>query len=224
MILPYYYDQALINMKIQIDQLNQKLDPAKLMVVTKRRNADEVYMVIQAGAKYLGENRVQEVLAKYSPELMEAISLAGAEIHFIGKLQTNKVKALLPYIHAIHSVDSLKLAQKIHREAEALGRIIPIYLQINATREPQKLGFLPEDFRSNIEEICKLSSVSVSGLMCMGKEGNPEESRMAFRLCRELANEYNLEACSMGMSADYQIALAEGSTMVRIGRNIFAEI
>lgn len=193
------------------------------MVVTKGRSADEVYGVVQAGAKYLGENRVQEVLAKYSPDLMEAISLAGAENHFIGKLQTNKVKALLPYVHAIHSVDSLKLAQKIHREAESLGRIIPIYLQINATREPQKSGFSPEDLRANIEDICKLESVFVSGLMCMGKEGDPEETRMAFRLCRELANEYDLEACSMGMSADYPIALTEGSTMVRIGRKIFED-
>lgn len=210
-------------MRTQIDQLKQELDPAKLMVVTKGRSADEVFEVVQAGAKYLGENRVQEVLAKYSPELMGAVSLAGAEIHFIGKLQTNKVKALLPYVHAIHSVDSLKLTQKIHREAESLGRIIPIYLQINATHEPQKSGFSPEDLRANIEDICKLGSVFVSGLMCMGKEGDPEETRMAFRLCRELANEYDLEACSMGMSADYPIALTEGSTMVRIGRKLFED-
>lgn len=210
-------------MKAQIDQLKQELAPVKLMVVTKRRSADEVYNVVQAGAEYLGENRVQEVLEKYSPDLMEAISLAGTENHFIGKLQTNKVKALLPYIHAIQSVDSLKLAQKIHKEAESLGRIIPIYLQINATGEAQKSGFSPDDLRSNIEAICKLGSVFVSGLMCMGKEGDPEETRRAFQLCRELANEHDLEACSMGMSADYPIALTEGSTMVRIGRKIFED-
>lgn len=214
---------TLINMRTRIDQLKQELSPAKLMVVTKGRSADEVYKAVQAGAEYLGENRVQEVLAKYSPDLIEAISLAGAEIHFIGKLQTNKVKALLPYIHAIHSVDSLKLAQKIHREAESLERVIPIYLQVNLTREPQKSGFSPEDLRSNIEDICKLGSVFVSGLMCMGKEGDSEETRMAFQLCRGLANEYDLEGCSMGMSADYPIALTEGSTMVRIGRKIFED-
>lgn len=208
-------------MRTRIDQLKQEVYPAKLMAVTKGRSADEVYKAVQAGAEYLGENRVQEILTKYSPELMEAISLAGAEMHFIGKLQTNKVKALLPYIRVIHSVDSLKLAQKIHGEAESLGRIIPIYLQINATREPQKSGFSPEDLRSNIEDIRKLKSVSVSGLMCMGKAGDPEETRIAFRLCHELANEYDLEGCSMGMSADYPIALTEGSTMVRIGRGIF---
>lgn len=193
------------------------------MVVTKGRSANEVFKAVQAGAEYLGENRVQEVLAKYSPGLMEAISLAGAEINFIGKLQTNKVKALFPYIHAIHSVDSLKLAQKINREAESLGRIIPIYLQVNLTREPQKSGFSPEALRANIDDIRKLKSVSVFGLMCMGKAGDPEETRKAFRLCRELANEYDLEGCSMGMSADYPIALTEGSTMVRIGRKIFED-
>jgi PLP dependent protein len=211
-------------MRSQIDQLKGEVYPAKLMVVTKGRMADEVYKVVQAGAEYLGENRVQEVLTKYSPELMEAISLDGAEIHFIGKLQTNKVKALLPSIHAIHSVDSLKLAQKIDREAEALGRIIPIYLQINATREAQKSGFSPEDLRSNIEAIGRLKSVTVSGLMCMGKKGDPEETRRAFHLCRELANEYDLEGCSMGMSEDFPIALTEGSTFVRIGRRIFIEV
>ncbi|MFA6024431.1 MAG: YggS family pyridoxal phosphate-dependent enzyme [Candidatus Gracilibacteria bacterium] len=208
-------------MNTRIDSLKQEVAPAKLMVVTKGRSAEEVYRVVQAGAQYLGENRVQEVLAKYSPDLMEALALAGAENHFIGKLQTNKVKALLPYIHAIHSVDSLKLAQKIHKEAESLGRIIPVYLQVNATGEAQKSGFSPEVLRAHIEEIRKLRFISVVGLMCMGKEGDPEETRKAFRLCRQLANEYELEGCSMGMSADYPIALSEGSTMVRIGRRVF---
>lgn len=210
-------------MNTQITLLKQELDPVKLMVVSKGQSADEVYGALLAGAKYFGENRVQEIVAKYSPELMEALSSASAEIHFIGKLQTNKVKALLPYIHTIQSVDSLKLAQKINSEAEALGRIIPIYLQINATGEPQKSGFSPAEFRSNIGDISKLSSVSVSGLMCMGKEDDLEETRKAFRLCRELANEYGLEACSMGMSEDYSIALVEGSTMVRIGRKLFED-
>ena len=211
-------------MRTQIDQLKQEVYPAKLMVVTKGRSADEVYKVVQAGAKYLGENRVQEVLAKYSPKLMEAIVLAGAEMHFIGKLQTNKVKALLPYIHTIHSVDSLKLAQKIERESEILGRIVPIYLQINATSEAQKSGFSPEELRSNMEDIRQLKFVSACGLMCMGKKENPEETRRSFRLCRQLANECGLEACSMGMSADYSIALAEGSTMVRIGSKLFGRL
>ena len=210
-------------MKSQIDQLRNEIEPAKLMVVTKRRSAEIVGSAVSAGAEYLGENRVQEVLAKYSEELRQVVSSARAEVHFIGKLQTNKVKPLLPYIHAIHSVDSLKLAQKIDREAESLGRIIPVYLQINATREPQKSGFSPEDLRANIEEICGLTSVSVAGLMCMGKEEDMEETRKAFQLCRKMANEYDLEGCSMGMSADYHIALAEGSTMVRIGSKIFGE-
>lgn len=210
-------------MKAKIDQLKRALAPAKLMVVTKGRSVEEIYEVLRAGAEFLGENRVQEVLAKYSPELMEVISLAGAEIHFIGKLQANKVKALLPYVHAIHSVDSLKLAQKINKEAEVLGRITTVYLQINVAREPQKSGFSEEALRATIEAISKLGSLSVSGLMCMGKQGDPEETKMIFHLCRELANEYELEACSMGMSADYLLALAEGSTMVRIGRKVFED-
>lgn len=210
-------------MRSQIDQLKNEVDPAKLMVVVKRRSADVVGMAIRSGAEYLGENRVQGVLEKYSGELREAISSAGAEIHFIGKLQTNKVRPLLPYIHAIHSVDSLRLAQKIDTEAESLGRVIPVYLQVNFTREPQKSGFSPENLRDNIKEICGLTSVSVAGLMCMGKVGDVEETRSAFHLCREMANEYGLNGCSMGMSADYPIALSEGSTMVRIGRKIFGD-
>lgn len=210
-------------MKSQIDQLKTEVYPAKLMIVTKRRSADMVGMAVSAGAEYLGENRVQEVLEKYSGALREAISSAGAEVHFIGKLQANKVRPLLPYIHAIHSVDSLKLAQKIDTEAESLGRVIPVYLQVNFTREPQKSGFSPEDLRANIKDIRGLTSVSVAGLMCMGKVGDAEETRSAFQLCRIMANEYDLKGCSMGMSADYPIALAEGSTMVRIGRKIFGD-
>lgn len=208
-------------MKASLLKLKQTVAPAKLMVVTKGRSADEVFQVVQAGADCLGENRVQEVLAKYSPELMKELALVGAEIHFIGKLQTNKVKALLPYVHAIHSVDSLKLAQKIDREAETLGRSIPIYLEINATGESQKSGFSPEELRLAIEAICKLKSVSVCGLMCMGKKADIEASRGAFRRCRVLANEHGLEGCSMGMSDDFPIALSEGSTIVRIGRKLF---
>lgn len=210
-------------MKAKLHKLKQAVAPAKLMVVTKGRSADEVFEAVQAGADCLGENRVQEVLAKYSPQLMKELALAGAEIHFIGKLQTNKVKALLPYVHTIHSVDSLKLAQKIDREAEALGRIIPIYLEINATGEAQKSGFPPEELRAAIGTICKLKSLSVCGLMCMGKKDDAEASRSAFQRCRSLANEHKLAGCSMGMSEDFPIALIEGSTIVRIGRKVFEE-
>jgi len=210
-------------MKASLIKLKQAVAPAKLMVVTKGRSADEVFKAVQAGAEYLGENRVQEVLAKYSPQLMKELALAGVEIHFIGKLQANKVKALLPYVHTIHSVDSLKLAQKIDREADALGRVIPIYLEINATGESQKSGFPPEELRAALETICKLKWLSVSGLMCMGKKDDLDASKKAFQWCRTLANENGLEGCSMGMSADYPIALTQGSTMVRIGRKIFED-
>lgn len=182
-----------------------------------------IRMVIEAGAEYLGENRVQEIEEKYSGGLSEAIASAGVEVHFIGKLQTNKVKALLPYIHAIHSVDSLKLAQKIDTEAKLLARVIPVYLQVNFTREAQKSGFSPDALRASIKSIRDLSSVSVVGLMCMGKAGDSEATRLAFQRCREMANEYSLEGCSMGMSDDYPLALAEGSTMVRIGGQVFGD-
>lgn len=208
-------------MKARLLKLKQTVAPAKLMVVTKGRSADQVRWAIHEGAHILGENRVQEVLAKYNPELMKELALAGAEIHFIGKLQTNKVKALLPYIHTIHSVDSLNLAQKIDREAEALGRRIPVYLEINATGEAQKSGFSPEELRAAIGSIRTLKSILVFGLMCMGKRADTEVSRSAFQRCRALANEHGLQGCSMGMSDDFPIALSEGSTMVRIGRKVF---
>lgn len=211
-------------MKSRLNQLKQSVAPAKLMVVTKGRSAEEVFNAVQAGAEILGENRVQEVLAKYSPELMKQLALAGAEIHFIGKLQANKVKALLPYVHTIHSVDSLKLAQKIDREAEALGRVIPIYLEVNATGEAQKSGFPPEELRTALDAISKFKFLSVGGLMCMGKKDDPDASKRAFQRCRTLANELGLEGCSMGMSADFPIALREGSTMVRIGRKLFEDV
>lgn len=208
-------------MQTRIHQLQQEVSPAKLMIVTKGRSAAEVFEAVQTGAKYLGENRVQEILEKYSPKLMEAVAASSAEIHFIGKLQTNKVKALLPYVHTIHSVDSLKLAQKINNEAAVLGRVVPIYLEINATHEPQKSGFAPSSLEAAIVAIRPLPSLSVVGLMCMGKRGDTEDTRKAFKLCRMLANKYGLVGCSMGMSDDYLIALSEGSTMVRLGRRAF---
>lgn len=210
-------------MEVSLNKLKRAVAPAKLMVVTKGRTVEEVFKVVQAGAEYLGENRVQEIVEKYNPGLLEAIALAGAEIHFIGQLQSNKVKALLPYVHTIHSVDSLKLAQKIDREAKALGRVVPIYLEINATGEAQKSGFSPESLHSALEGILPLKWLTVCGLMCMGKKDELEATRKAFRLCRELADEHGLAGCSMGMSADYPIALSEGATMVRIGRKIFEE-
>ncbi len=208
-------------MQTLIVQLQREVFPAKLMVVTKGRSAEEVFEAVQAGAKILGENRVQEIVEKYTPKLMELIVSSGAEIHFIGKLQSNKVKALLPYVHTIHSVDSLKLAEKINKEAKAVERVIPIYIEINATREPQKSGFQPEELQLAMVSIRELKSVTVMGIMCMGKKDAPEDTRKSFQLCRTLANEFKLEGCSMGMSEDYPIALSEGSTMVRIGSKVF---
>lgn len=210
-------------LRSRIDELKKEVGSAKLMVVTKKRSAEMIRMAIEAGAEYLGENRVQEIQEKYSGGLSEAIASADVEVHFIGKLQTNKVKALLPYIHAIHSVDSLKLAQKIDSEAKLLGRVIPVYLQVNFTGEDQKSGFSPEVLGSSISAVRGLSSVSVIGLMCMGKAGDVDETRLAFQRGREMANEYSLEGCSMGMSDDYPLALAEGSTMIRIGGKVFGD-
>lgn len=118
-------------------------------------------------------------------------------------------------------MDSVNLAEKINKEAETLGRTFPIYLEVNATREPQKSGFSPEELGTAVKSISQLKSATVIGLMCMGKKDDPLETRKAFQLCRALADEHGLNECSMGMSDDYKIALEEGTTMVRLGRAIF---
>lgn len=189
-----------------------------LVAVSKGHSADLVRAAVEAGCADLGENRAQELL----PKAFEAGT--DPRWHFIGHLQRNKVREVLPHIVALHSLDSLDLVREIERRADALGAAttLPCYLEVNVAGEAQKQGIapsaLPELLRA--AEACEV--IEVRGLMTVAPHlGAPEAVRPVFRALRELAQAHGLAGLSMGMTEDYSIAIEEGATVVRVGRAIF---
>lgn len=204
-----------------IQQLQKELSSAKLMVVTKNRSSKEIREVIEADITDIGENRLQEIEEKYDLQLFRELQNAGVKLHFIGHLQSNKVPKAVRLCDSIQTVDSLRLAKKINQAVERIGKVMPIFLQLNLTGEEQKYGLREDQISEIIEAINQLANIQLIGFMCMGKQGDPEATRQAFRRCKQLADQFKLSEVSMGMSGDYQIALEEGSTMVRIGSAVF---
>jgi len=197
----------------------------ELVGVTKGRTLEEIEELIRAGVGVIGESKVQEAKSK-------AGSLAGrVSLHMIGHLQRNKVKEALRIFDLIHSVDSLKLAEEIESAAERKGEgPAGILLEVNVSGEGSKYGFsLPELFPA-AEKMSRMKSLRVEGLMTMAPlSGNPGEARPVFRKLRECAEELagmkipglEIRRLSMGMSRDYEAAVEEGATMVRVGTALF---
>lgn len=202
-------------------------DPSeiKLLAVTKEQSNVIVTEAIQAGMTLLGENKVQEASGK-----IEVLGRNGLEWHFIGRLQKNKVKFIFDLFDLIHSVDSFSLAEAIHKKAQKIGSCMPILLQINISGEKSKLGINPLNLPEEIKKIAKLEGVKVCGLMTIPPfNSNPENSRSYYVRLRELRDtcsnlnipRINLNELSMGMSNDYEVAIEEGATMVRVGTGLF---
>jgi len=195
-----------------------------LMAVSKMHGYDEIIQAHEHGQMLFGENRVQEVMEKFPLE-HPAFCL-----HLIGHLQSNKVKKIIPYVDGIDSVDSLKLARIISDECLALGRIMPILIEINTSKEASKFGFVDEySYFSFLDALESMPGIIVQGLMTIGPLTSDEiQVRKAFAHLRELSDksktlhpELTFSTVSMGMSQDYLWAIKEGSTMVRIGTAIF---
>ena len=211
-----------------------------LVAVTKTAAPEQVREILQLGIADLGESRVQ-VLTQRAAQLNEFLSRRvthGGEgaypekirWHMIGHLQRNKVKAVLPLVSLIHSVDSLRLAEELDAQAEKLGRKIALLLQVNASEEPSKFGVAVGAAVHLAEQIDSMPNLQLVGLMTMGPLETPEAKvRQAFARTREIFEEMrwhkiggaNLRHLSMGMSDDFELAIAEGSTMVRIGSALF---
>ena len=195
-----------------------------LLVVSKTWPTEAVLEVVQAGQKSFGESRLQEGQVKV-PELGEDL-----DWHFIGQVQRNKVRKILPLFPTIHSVSSLKLARFIDRVAGELGLKPKVYFEINLAGEESKGGFTLEDFYESIGEIQSLEHLQIEGLMCLPpKSETPEDARPWFVKLREtrdlLKKEkgVKLPGLSMGMSGDFEVAIEEGSTIVRVGSAIFGK-
>lgn len=197
-----------------------------VLAAAKQRSADEISEAIKAGIRIIGENYVQETLRVIN-EVQEK-----AKWHFIGHLQTNKVKKAIDTFDLIESVDSLKLAKEIEKCCKRRDKIMPISIEVNSGEENQKSGVAPKDVVQLIREMSSLDYIKVMGLMTMGPRfGDPEESRPYFRKTKELFEQIkdfdlpNVEMkwLSMGMTNSYKVAIEEGANLVRIGTRIFGE-
>ena len=194
-----------------------------LVCVSKFHPQEAIMEAYACGERDFGESRVQELLPKY-----EALP-KDIRWHFIGHLQTNKVKQIVPFVHMIHSVDSVRLLETINREAEKISRRVKVLLEVHVAKEETKSGFTPEEINQfiihNSKFIIDYPWVEICGVMGMATNTDDEkEWRRCFREISSLASKLstsNTQQVSMGMSDDYLIAIEEGSTMVRIGSTIF---
>ncbi|MGV8082497.1 MAG: YggS family pyridoxal phosphate-dependent enzyme [Coriobacteriia bacterium] len=199
-------------------------DPEEVLVVavTKTVGAEAVRQALIAGCNDFGENRVQEFLGKYG-------LFPTARWHFIGTLQTNKVKDVVGRAVLIHSVDSLHLLREIDKRAEHVGVKQPVLLQVNVSGEETKHGLEPSEVADVLAEAAALEHADVQGLMTMAPLGRPEDARPVFRELRELRDSLRatapdgvkLSELSMGMTNDFRVAVEEGATIVRVGSAIF---
>jgi PLP dependent protein len=191
-------------------------DDVLLIGVSKTVDVARIRTALAAGLRALGENRVQEAKTK--------VTEVGrpAAWHLVGHLQTNKVRDALEIFDVIHSLDRLELARELERRATSRGLAVEALLQVNVAGEATKGGFAPDAVGEALEAIAKLPHVHVTGLMAIPPEGErPEDSRPWFRRLRELAERHGVPRLSMGMSGDFEVAVEEGATMVRVGTAIF---
>lgn len=186
----------------------------RLVAVTKGHAVPEIRdRVLRYGAFALGESRIQEAL----PKLAEL----AAEWHYIGPLQRNKAKFAVRF-ELVHSVDSLRLAETLARKAREVGKVQRVLLELNLGREPQKHGFLEEELPEALAQVRELEGLRLEGLMTVAPyTENPEEVRPIFARLSRLADTFGLAERSMGMSGDFEVAVEEGATLVRVGRALF---
>lgn len=196
----------------------------EIEAAAKTRTPEEISQAVAAGIRIIGENYVQELLA-----VRDRVQ-GNPAWHFIGHLQTNKVKKIVGLVDLIETVDSLRLAEEIEKRAGSIGKVMDILIEINSGREERKDGVFPEDAAELIGKISPLPHLSVRGLMTMGPlAGDPEEARPYFRETRELFERLKrspipgaeMEILSMGMTNSYRVAISEGANLVRIGTGIF---
>lgn len=188
-----------------------------LIAVSKKQPADRIETVLEAGHRVFGENRVQEAAGRWPP-LLERYE--GLSLHLVGPLQTNKARQALGLFDAIHSLDRPRLAATLARLAQEEGRCPDLFVQVNTGEEPQKAGVVPDEADAFVAE-CRAMDLPVVGLMCLPPVDEPPS--LHFALLAKIAARTGLDALSMGMSGDFEEAIAQGATHVRVGSAIFGE-
>lgn len=225
-----YLDEQIRVVKNDIATVCEKIGKPKesitLLGVTKTYEADVINASIDYGIQNIAENKVQEIIRKFDEVK------PGVKWHLIGHLQTNKVKYIIDKVDLIHSVDSFKLAQEISNRAEKIGKVQDVLIQVNVADETQKFGISPDELAPLLKQIEQLTHVRVCGLMNIAPfVDDPELLRSDFKVMKRLYDgleDYNYNNVksiylSMGMSGDYEVALEEGSNMLRIGTKIYGK-
>lgn len=204
-----------------IQKSGREPDSVRVIAVSKQISVNRIEEARTAGAEAFGENKIQEAIPK-----IEQIGAEGVSWHFIGHLQKNKVKFLDGHFDLLHSVDSLELAEKISKHSE--NRVQRVLLQVNVSGEVAKFGMEPDELEKQVTDFSRLQGIQVGGLMTIPPfDSDPENSRRHFLRLRELRdqiekqNGLSLPELSMGMSHDFEVAIEEGATLVRVGTAIF---
>ncbi|MBC7385708.1 MAG: YggS family pyridoxal phosphate-dependent enzyme [Cryobacterium sp.] len=204
-------------------QAGREPGSVKLIAVSKTHPYSSIRELYDAGQRDFGENYVQELIEKAEQAIADG--LTAIRWHFIGHLQTNKVKSLLPFVHTIHGVGTLRLAQEIDKRADK-KQIVPIFIEVNIDQEESKSGVRAEDLRTLAEAINSLDHLALHGLMCIPNPERTGGARAAFHETAQLESDLSplsLGALSMGMTSDFKDAIAEGATYVRVGTALFGE-
>ena len=212
------------NINESCNKINRDPNEVTLIAVSKTKPVEMLKEAYDAGARVFGENKVQEIVDKYDQMPSDV------KWHMIGHLQRNKVKYIVDKVAMIHSVDSLRLAETIEKEAAKKAVIVPILIEVNVAQEESKFGLKPEEVLPFIEQIADFSHIRIKGLMTIAPYvDNAEENREIFRELKKLSvdiaakniNNVTMSVLSMGMTGDYMVAVQEGATMVRVGTGIF---
>ncbi len=208
-----------------VKKILEELPPGvELVAAAKAKTPDEIREAMEAGVRIIGENYVQEAV-----EAFKVIG-HGAQWHFIGHLQKNKVRKAIEIFDLVETLDSVELGEEIDKRCASAGKIMPVLVEINSGREPQKFGVLPEEAETLIRELANLRNIKVTGLMTMGPfEGDPEDARPYFKETKKVFDEIRarnlpgveMNYLSMGMTNSYRVAIEEGANLVRIGTKIF---
>ena len=213
-------------------KINRNPEEISIVAVSKERSPQEIKEVILVGIADIGENRVQEAVAKYIELRPNTYDLRPIKWHMIGHLQTNKVKEAVKIFDLIQSVDSLHLAVEIDKQAVKIDKVQDILIEIKTSTEAAKFGLKPNEAVEVIKEIAGLKNINIKGLMTVAPlVDNPEKARPYFKMLKEFRDEimrYSVldtpyPILSMGMTDDFEVAIEEGSNMVRLGRAIFGE-
>ena len=217
------YSRITQNIARSAEKSGRRYEDITLLAATKTVDIDVINHAIESGVKVIGENRVQEFLSKYE-------NYSPCERHFIGHLQTNKVKDIIDKVSLVHSVDSYRLAEEISRQAVKRNITMNVLLEINIGNEESKSGFCYDEAENAVEKIAKLNGVNVKGLMAIPPIcETPEQNRHYFAKMKKLfidiglkkIDNSSMDILSMGMSDDYEVAIEEGATMVRLGTALF---